>query len=365
MLRVEVFGHPAQLPGDVNDFLQRAERRNIGFGATWYDNLVNTVYPSDPGIRFYCLWKAGELNAVLPLRATREGAGWKLSSLSNYFTSLYEPALSPDSKAVDLVAILSAVRGDFPGVSSLRLSPMDPAAASYQCLLGAMRMAGWLPYQFFSFGNWYLPVVDRWADYLAARPGAVRSTIKRMSKKFAGDGGTLEIVTDPQKMTAAIGAYNAVYAASWKKPEEFPAFTPGLIQSCADKGFLRLGLAWLEGQPIAAQLWIVSHGRAEIYKLAYHEDFKAYAPGTLLTTLLMQHVFEVDQVAEVDYLIGDDPYKSGWMTQRRERWGIVAYNPRSLRGLAAIAYESVGRAAKAAKNHFRPLFAAATRPRTD
>jgi len=111
------------------------------------------------------------------------------------------------------------------------------------------------------------------------------------------------------------------------------AFMPGLMRLCAAAGALRLGLVWLHGQPIAAQLWMVHGGRAEVYKLAYDEAFKGYSPGTVLTARLMQHVIEHDKVAEVDYLIGDDAYKTSWMSHRRERWGLVAYNQRSLTGM--------------------------------
>lgn len=356
VIRVAAIDHPDQLPVGVQAFMDRAERRNIGFGVDWYRNLVKSVYQDHSGIRFYALWKGEQIVAVLPLRAARERAGWKLDSLSNFYTTLYEPVLEPGIKSADLVAMLSAIERDFPRFSSLTLAPMDPAVDTYQTLLGALRMKGWLPYEYFAFANWFQPVVGDWTAYLASRSGTLRSTIKRMSKKFAADGGRLEIVTDPKDVAGAIAAYDEVYAASWKRPEEFPDFMPGLLQICAEKGFLRLGMAWLDGRPIAAQMWIVAHGRAEIYKVAYHEDFKAYAPGTLVTALLMQHALEVDKVGEVDYLIGDDPYKKTWMGHRRERWGIVAYNPKSLPGLAGVAYESIGRAVKAARLRFRSRF---------
>jgi len=94
-----------------------------------------------------------------------------------------------------------------------------------------------------------------------------------------------------------------------------------------------LGLAWHGDTPIAAQLWLSSHGRADIYKVAYDEEYKRFAPGSVLTAEVMKHVIDIDQVKEVDYLIGDDPYKKRWLSQRRERWGWVAYNPRTLPGL--------------------------------
>jgi len=76
-----------------------------------------------------------------------------------------------------------------------------------------------------------------------------------------------------------------------------------------------MGLAKLNGAPVAAQMWTVAHGRAAIYKVAYHEAYKQYAAGTLVTALLMEQVIDVDRVTEIDYLIGDDAYKKpGWRT---------------------------------------------------
>jgi CelD/BcsL family acetyltransferase involved in cellulose biosynthesis len=56
----------------------------------------------------------------------------------------------------------------------------------------------------------------------------------------------------------------------------------------------------------------------------------------LLPSKLMEHVFEQDQVAEVDYLIGDDVYKETWMSHGRERWGIIAYNSSSFGGFLGL-----------------------------
>jgi CelD/BcsL family acetyltransferase involved in cellulose biosynthesis len=103
---------------------------------------------------------------------------------------------------------------------------------------------------------------------------------------------------------------------------------------------------WLRDQPIAAQFWMVTGQRAEIYKVAYDEAFKAYSPGTVLTARMLEQVIERDRVTEVDYLIGDDPYKKNWMSDRRERWGIVAYNLHNPAGLWALAVHKAKRLAK-------------------
>jgi CelD/BcsL family acetyltransferase involved in cellulose biosynthesis len=111
-------------------------------------------------------------------------------------------------------------------------------------------------------------------------------------------------------------------------------------------GALRLGIIYIDGEPAAAQLWIVHNGCALIYKLAYDERFADLSVGTILSAALFQHALDVDKVAVVDYLSGDDAYKKDWMSARRERWGILALNPRSLHGALAIARHIGGRAVK-------------------
>jgi hypothetical protein len=242
-----------------------------------------------------------------------------------------------------LVPLLQTANADHGGAHVMRFAPMDPESPTYEALLAALRSSGWIPFRFLSFGNWYLKVTGDYATYLKTRSGSLRSTIKRMHKKFIAEGGTLEIVTDMSGVEPAIAAYQHVYARSWKKPEPYPDFVPGLIRWLAEKGKLRLGIARLAGQPIAAQLWIANHGKAYIFKVAYDEEFNAYSPGTLVSNLLMEQVIDHDKVDEVDFLIGDDKYKQLWMSHRRERWGIVAYNPNTLYGNALLLKEVTGR----------------------
>ena len=114
----------------------------------------------------------------------------------------------------------------------------------------------------------------------------------------------------------------------------------------AEKGMLRLGIARLGDQAVAAQLWIVAGRKASIFKLAYHENYADYSPGTVLTAHLLSHVIERDSVTEVDFLKGDDKYKRMWMSHRRERRGIVAYNPATITGAMLSLKELLGRLTK-------------------
>lgn len=352
---VSVFTHPDELPPDAQGLFEAAEAHSIEFGLSWYRNLINAVYPEHPGIRIYVLRMGGLAAAALPVIITRKSGWWTYGeSLSNYYTALYAPVLAEHVTAGDLALLVTAMRRLHGSLGSLRFTPMDPQSNNYRILREALMLAWMAPFDFFCFGNWFMKADDNWPLYLQSRSGMLRSTIKRMGKKFSADGGTLELVQGGAELERGLSAYERVYAASWKTAEPFLDFMPGLMRACAERGWLRLGVAWLKDEPVAAQLWIVAGRKADIYKLAYHEAYKAYAPGTLLTAMLMQHVMEQDRVTEVDYLIGDDPYKESWMSNRRERWGLIAYNPRTIPGLLGLTRELVGRAVKHLKSKARP-----------
>lgn len=324
--------------------LDDCSQRNVEISAAWFENLQRTVFAKSPGVRYYATEINGSASAVLPVRLLRNGPIRRIESLGNYYTSLYSPILAPEGGAFDLVPLLEAASRDHGQAHEMRFSPMDPDSPEYGAMFTALRRNRWIPFRFFCFGNWYLKVDKTWSEYLRDREGFLRSTIKRMSKKFAAEQGTLEIVTDPAPAEAAIKAFNDVYSLSWKKPEPYPDFIPGLIRGLANAGQLRLGIARLAGRPIAAQLWFVHHGKASIFKLAFDPACAAFSPGTLLTAHLMEHVIDQAGAKEVDFLIGDDEYKKLWMSHRRERWGIVAYNPRTLIGLTLLCREALGRA---------------------
>jgi len=359
---VDAFERAEELTAAARALFDDAARENPECSLAWFSNLHRTVFGSDRGIRYLVARTGAVPTAALAVHLARHGLVRQIESLSNYYTSLYSPILTPSATAADMADLLQAADRQHGQAHVMRFWPMDPESSGYEALLAALRSNGWLPFRYFCFGNWFLDVSSNWSDYLRGRDGQLRSTIRRMGRKFAAAGGSLDIVSSPADVDVAIQAFNCVYALSWKRPEPYPDFVPGLIRWLADQGQLRLGIARLAGQPVAAQLWIVGHGRASIFKLAYDEAYAAYSPGTLLTAHLLEQVMDRDQVREVDYLIGDDRHKERWMSDRRERWGIVAYNPRTLVGLALLWREILGRAARQLTRSTGPMANAGKAP---
>jgi len=311
----------------------------------WFDILQNTVYPGDEGVRYHYATD-GKETTLLPLRFSKAGRIGTIESLGNFYTALYAPLQTAGSDRHAIGHLLASAIKEHGGAHVMRFAPLDCNSSAYQQLLNELRAIGWVPLTYHCFGNWFLEVKNGWEGYLRSRSANLRSTIKRRSKDFAAAGGTLEVISGCENIEQAIAAFQEVYSASWKVPEPYPDFVPTLIRRMAEKGMLRLGIARLGDQAVAAQLWIVAGRKASIFKLAYHENYADYSPGTVLTAHLLRHVIERDGVTEVDFLKGDDKYKRMWMSHRRERRGIVAYNPATITGAMLLLKELLGRLTK-------------------
>jgi hypothetical protein len=266
-------------------------------------------------------------------------------ALSNYYTSLFAPL---SSSAVDRSSALRAMArqlsAERPRLSSVNISPLDADCPDVKGLERALADQGWFVRRYNCFGNCFLPCEALgFDDYMASRDAKLRNTCERKGKKLLASG-TVEILTQPQDVDAGMSAYEAIYEKSWKRPEPYPDFARGWARRCAEKGWLRMGVAKLDGVPIAAQIWYVFNGHAYIYKLVYDEAHAKWSAGSVLTASLMRHVLDIDKVVEVDFLSGDDPYKMTWMTQRRQRVGLMACNLRSTQGLLLAAKEFAAQA---------------------
>jgi hypothetical protein len=265
--------------------------------------------------------------------------------MSNYYSGLFGPANDAPVDPQTGEALARVLRA-LPGSSVLRLQPLDPGAAWHQNLATGLRRLTYVTDTFSCFANWFHPVqAQRFSDYWLDRPSALRNSVERGRRRLHRAGmWRIDVHTDEvAELEEGIDAYQAVYARSWKSPEPNPLFVPGLIRLAAKQGWLRLGVLWLNGEPLAAQLWLVGEGKANIFKLAYVQGSEKLSVGSVLTAAMMEHAMDVDRVREVDYLSGDEPYKADWMSKRRERVGLIAFDLLRWRGLMAAARHFVGK----------------------
>lgn len=165
-------------------------------------------------------------------------------------------------------------------------------------------------------------------DYMEARPSKVRNTIARKQRKLEREHGYEIRLHTGSDVQQAMADYHAIYKESWKANEQHGDVIEGFITSFSKLAWTRLAILYIEGQPVASQLWFVVHKKASIFKLAYDEAWKQYSPGSILTKYLMEYVIDTDKVEEIDFLTGNDRYKQDWMSDRRRRWRLVCTHKR-------------------------------------
>lgn len=343
-------------------FETSAQAGNVFLSLAWFRHLSATSFEPDTRLRIYGLESDTETPRVygaLVMRFQPRGAGWlapqALNAAANYYASLFAPVLNDSAADIqaDLQMLAGAIGTDEAGWDMVDMHPMARDSPLFDMSVRALRAAGMITQSYFCFGNWHLRVHGRsYQEYFTSLPSRLRNTVQRKSRQLESAGRiNIDIVTNREALDTAVQAYQQVYRSSWKGPESYPEFIPGLMHMLADQGQLRLGIAYVDQQAAAAQLWIVAGKTASIYKLAYDEQFSELSIGSILTARMMQYVIDIDKVDEVDYLTGDEAYKRDWMSHRRERWGIVAFRRSSARGLLAAARHLGGHAAKKAAHH--------------
>lgn len=324
-----------RLPQRLAALFEAAARHSFFALPGWYDLMARHGVPAASETRLYSDERPGSAVA-LALQAATGRDGRRLLSLANAYSVEHGILAAPQADiAAGLGAILGAILGERPRWDVVALDELDARDPAYPAIVSALRRAGLLVECLFHSGTWYEETAGMsFADYIGARPSELRNTWRRKRRRLAA-GNRLEtrFYTGPAGIEPAIADYQAIYARSWKPAEAFPDFIPALIRLAAEEGALRLGIAAVDGIPAAAQFWIVWNGRAVIYKLAHDERFDDLSLGTLLTMELIERVLAEDRPYEINFGRGDDPYKKLWLPKRRERWGIIAANPRTRRGL--------------------------------
>ena len=273
---------------------------------------------------FLAFARDGDTALALPLHRADKHA----EAMTNWYAFTWQVLHTgdvPDDTLVTLARDLGS------RIKRLDLQKIPEEGGAVRRLAKAFRQAGWTVFEDPCDTNHILRVDGRsYADYLASRPGPVRTTLKRKAKKV---DVTLSDRFDPQDWAA----YEAIYAESWKPEEGDPDLLRAFARQESKAGRYRFGIARHNGEPVAAQFWTVDGGTAYIHKLAHRESAKPLSPGTTLTAALFERVIDIDKVSLVDFGTGDDPYKRDWMEEQRTRWHLTCLRPGAPRNWPALA----------------------------
>ena len=294
-----------------------------GPGVTPFDRLDWLALMAEECLQsarcFVAVARDGDAIAALPLCETRAGLG----ALANWYSFIARPRFARGGEHLLPVLIRS-----LSPVGALRFAPLPGREAAL--MLDGVRSSGWIGALTHEHVNHALcPAGRDFATWWASRPGQLRETVRRKRRKVA--------IRIARHFDAADWAsYEAIYAKSWKPAEGSPAFLRRFAATEGAAGRLRLGLATIDGQAVAAQLWTIEDNCAFIHKLAHDPAAAAHSPGTVLTHALFAMAFDEDKVDLIDFGTGDDPYKRDWMELLDVHQRLEAYHPRAVRHWPAL-----------------------------
>ena len=313
MITVDYHDDLKEVQGDVAlASLLRAPAASAPFDRLeWWQGLVEEcgIFP------VIAVAREGDARAALPFFRVKR----QLVALTNWYNFRVCPILSP---SIDHMALLTALASDLTGEAArIVLAPLPDENGETTMLAAAFRRAGWLVFREACDTNHVLHVAGRsYEDYLASRPGQLRTTLKRKAAKVT-------VAIEDHFNPASWQTYEMIYANSWKPGEGSPAFLRRFAEEEGSAGRIRLGIACADGEPVAAQFWTVENGTAFIHKLAHLESAKPLSPGTTLSAALFRQAIDHDRVALIDFGTGDDGYKRDWMEEVRPRYRLDMLRP--------------------------------------
>lgn len=325
MVRLESYGIAAT-PLSVRSLFDHQARPEGCWD--WFEILADTTLSQKESARILALLdEGGRPLSALPLVAVD---GRIVRGLTSPFTTLFCAPFGHDGDARMLGKLLAAGIG-----ATFRLDALDPADSAARSFQEGLAGGGLVVSRFRHFANWF-ERIDSFPAYWANRESRLKSTVKRKAAPLLRDGRLVfEMIDLEDDWRRGVEIYETIYASSWKPAEPHPDFIAALLKKMG--GVARLGVALIEGKPAAAQIWLVQQGRATIFKLAHDPAFDRQSPGTLLTHWMLELLHEQDGVREVDFGRGDDTYKRLWLGLCQDRVGVLAANPRTLKGLLAVA----------------------------
>lgn len=158
------------------------------------------------------------------------------------------------------------------------------------------------------------------AEYLAARPGKVRSTITRTRKRFDREGVVLHRVGGDE-VDAALDALAELHDQRWSEASEFlhawDRCRAAAVEGAARGDVLLHVLRTTEGEVVAIELDLRAGDRLAFYQAGRRIEREWRGCGSVLRAGLIDRACE-EGLVEYDLLRGDESYKADWADGRRE-----------------------------------------------
>ncbi len=364
-MNINIYTNIDAMPEKIQAQWQHGQERTFDSSFEWYKGIIKSAMKPDSSPLLIVIEKDNHC-IILPLQVHHSNNHKYISALSTVYSHNFAPitifnktsifnAASTETPSLTIFAnlvqegVMFAIREHQPSI--IDINPIDQNSYWLEPIISAIKKSNMLTDTYFRFGNWINPNVSAIEDYTATLPSQLKNTLKRKQNKLNREHvWEVKIHNELQNLETPYKEYKHLYRLRWKKEEGNNDFVDKIITDLAEKGDLRLGILYIDTKPVAAQIWFNSNKTASIFKLAYDEKYKQFSPGSLLTYDMIQYSITHDHITKLDFLSGDDGYKKQWMSQRDEKWGIIAFNKRSAYGIFSAIKHFCGKFARCLRN---------------
>ena len=354
-LHVNLYDDLDSLPESYEQFFLDIAKKDFFSSRAWLENIFDTTMENGARPRFYGVesndTESTPQALLIVTAAAQNGAkikGWWVNDkaiagttncLSYSHTFLYTDRNENLSATID--ALVAQLKKDKHSLVDLNLFASD--SNSLPVLHKTFNKAGMKSSVYEYCSNWVENTEHLdYEQYLANRSKSTRKgTLRKKRRLQEKHAVRFEILTQECDSEKAISLFDEVYAKSWKEPNYFEDFTPGLIRMCAQQGTLRFGVLYIDDKPASVELCIAANNKATFAKSAYDPTYAEHSASSILLLHMIEHVINSDQTKLLSFGLFDDAYKKSWCQERRIIKGIVAFNTHTFWGAVGFAAYSL------------------------
>jgi glycosyltransferase involved in cell wall biosynthesis/CelD/BcsL family acetyltransferase involved in cellulose biosynthesis len=329
---------------------------------TWWKHLSGRLR-----LEILAVWRGRELVAVAPLALRRLG--------------LLPPRLeflgtgTVGSDYLDIVAMCGregeALEALVPHLEQIRVrlrwDNLRGEASVASELGAALEGEGFRVFRTRSETCPFISLASRsWESYLASLGREHRYNFKRRLRQLREASELrFERVSNEERRREALAILFDLHERRWKErggSDAFPRrevvrFHEELSRLALDRGWLRLFVLWVSGEPAAALYGFRYRGTFSFYQSGFDPRFARRSVGLVMMGLAIQSAFE-EGAEEFDFLHGAEAYKFLWARDRRELMRMEVDPP----GTYALLLRAASEAQRAARRAARRLSMALTEP---
>lgn len=264
----------------------------------------------------------GALRGILPLVGSNSGRRPRLRSCPG---DLFHPVAAARDEEAVAIAAAPAVAPRRRGPRSLLLENVEAGGGWWQALAEASPA----PLATVQRAESALPFVEvaglSWDEYLAGRSRQLRSQLGRKLRslrrehpvEFRRTRRSGEVARDLETLFKLHDARWAGRPGSSALADPtIRAFHLEFATAALERGWLRLSVMEVDGEPVAVLYgWLIG-GRWSYYQAGFDPAWARHSPGFLLLAETIREAIE-DESIEYDMLLGEEAFKSRFATSSR------------------------------------------------